>query len=92
MNFNPQTDPFDPTQEKWKGWERREICGCVWWYWIDELGLVSTQRVLPVGMVDGQKHTFVGTLERVFYAERFIPHATVVSILHANGYVPEVEG
>ncbi len=80
---------FDPRQEGWTGWELEEL----------ESGLSLRDKPFGVWIMmldDGM--SIVGSgLEKggcsngALYGGQLIPHATVVSILLANGYEPTFE-
>ena len=81
--FDPYRDPFDPEREGWTGWVKS--------------GPYMWMTFRPDGesgwcVIDGNPKltTYIRDPYRVvLYRHTSTPHRTVVSILVANGYVPE---
>lgn len=87
--FDPDRDPFDPEREGWTGWER--VSGRAWIAaTMDWCAFPYLVQDISGAWVPG---TNVQRLDRgrwrQLYDAALIPHTTVVSILVANGYVPE---
>lgn len=83
QTFDPTRDPFDPRQERWKGWER------------DGTDTHTVDGNITIIHRDSRwafsLYMYRGASSSLQYHGATLPHATVVSILLANGYEPEVE-
>lgn len=89
QTFDPARDPFDPRQERWKGWEESH-------HHNENIGEYSKWAHGGYQVWRGEPGDYVfkappiNALNTV-YKGAHLPHATVVSILLANGYEPEIE-
>lgn len=79
-----EDEPFDPEREGWTGWNPR----AGQWQLPDiVVATHPTAATKPMEI-----HVYDGSRSVTVYYGAVLPHATVVSILLANGYKPEREG
>lgn len=85
--FDPDRDPFNPEREGWKGWGLDDYA-CP--DYTQQTWECPPHSVSTIHAVTEQTEIWGEDHNEALYRSAPIPHRTVVSILIAAGYVPEV--